>query len=442
MNRSKSRRSFLKTSALAAPYIGWKTAAHGVGPNDTVHLASFGGGGRAASDLAGFGGIKGTKIVAFCDLDQRRSVKSFQKFPDAKYYSDWREMLEKEADNFVGTGCGVPDHMHAPMALSAMELGKHVYVQKPLTRTLYEARRLRDVAAEKKLVTQMGNQHGSKSSNLTTVKILQEGIIGTVKSIHSINAKKWGSMDALPDRDDAIPAGFDWDSWVGVQADRKFIKGEYHPSNWRKRLDFGTTTLGDMGCHIFHPWFKGLGDPTPLSVISHGPGPVDEHSWPVNCSVTWKFSAKQGDFEATWYDGDEIPSDEIAAAVGGREDVTKNGSIIIGTNGALLVPHASKNPPMLFRDGVAVSDAFEILPDHNHFQNWIDDIRADGANGTVSQFSHAGPVTEAVLLGTTAIRVPGETLEWDAAKCQFKNSEAANALVKPTYRKGWEIPNL
>ncbi len=442
MQTNRSRRNFIKTSVLAAPYIGWKTAAKGVGPNDTVHLASFGGGGRAAADLAGFGGVEGTKIVAFCDLDQRRALKSLQKFPDATFYSNWKEMLDKEAANFVGTGCGVPDHMHAPMALSAMELGKHVYVQKPLTRTLYEARRLRDVAAEKKLVTQMGNQHGSKSSNLTAVKILKEGIIGKVLSVHSINAKKWGSMNALPDRKDAIPAGFDWDAWVGVQEMRPFINGEYHPSNWRKRLDFGTTTLGDMGCHIFHPWFKGLGDPVPTSVTSFGPGPVDADSWPVDCRVTWKFTAEQGDFEATWYDGKEVPTDEIAAAVGGRENVTKNGSIIIGEDGALLLPHASKNPPALYRDGKIVPDAFDILPDHSHFQNWIDDIRADGAQGTVSQFSHSGPVTEAVLLGTVAIRMPGETLEWDNAKCAFKNSEKANSLVKPTYRKGWEISNL
>ncbi|NNE94015.1 MAG: Gfo/Idh/MocA family oxidoreductase [Verrucomicrobiales bacterium] len=442
MTNNRTRRNFLKTStgALAAPYIGWKTAAAGFGPNETVHLASFGGGGRAAADLKGFAGVPGTKIVAFCDLDPRRAGKSVQAFPDAKIYTDWREMLDEEADNFVGTGCGVPDHMHAPMALSAMELGKHVYVQKPLTRTIYEARRLREVAEEKGLATQMGNQHGSRRSNLTAVKILQDGIIGKVQSVHSMNPKKWGSMSPLPDSTDQVPAGFEWDLWCGVQEPRRYVHGEYHPSNWRKRLDFGTSTLGDMGCHIYHPWFKGLGDPTPISVVSHGPAPVDADSWPVDWKVTWKMkSSEQGDFVATWYDGANFPEQEVLDMVGGKDNVPKNGSVVIGSDGALTLPHASNKLPTLYRDGKAVPDAFEEIPDDSHFKNWIEGIRSDGKKETVSGFSHSGPVTEAVLLGTIAVKFPKTELTWDSIAGRFTNSDKANEFVKPTYRKNWTV---
>lgn len=435
-----SRRNFLKTTALAAPYIGWKTAAKGVGPNDTIHLASFGGGGRAGADINGFASVPGTKLVAMCDLDQRKAMGSMRANPDATFYSDWREMLDKEADNFVGIGCGTPDHMHAPMTMRAMELGKHVYTQKPLTRTLHECRTITDYALENKIATQMGNQLGSGAGNKTAVAALRSGIIGKVSQVHSMNPKTWGTLDPFPDKTDEIPAGFDWDAWLGVAEDRPFVAGQYHPGQWRKRLDFGTATLGDMGCHIVHPWMKGLNSPTPISVTSHGPGPIDDHSWPINSHVVWEF---EDGITAAWYDGNQFPDESVQAAVGGKANVPTSGSVIIGDNGALAIPHGGGNGgmPVLYRDGVKVEGEIKPIDGGNHFADWISLVRGE-IEETVSDFRIAGPATEVVLMGTVSLRVPGETLKWDAKAAKFTNSDAANALVKEPYRTGWEVKGL
>ncbi len=445
---SINRRSFLKTGAIAAtaPWIGWRSTGYAGPPSENLRFVCFGSNGRAIGNITSMAGVKNTTMVAVAEIDTSRTDKAKKVFPDARVYQNWKELLEKEVNNFDVAIVSTPDHMHAPIAMSAMQLGKHTYCEKPLTRTLHECRALRTYAAEHKLATQMGIQVGSSAGNKTGVKWLRAGIVGKVKSVHSMNPKSWGSMSPLPDRKDPIPATLDWDGWIGVRKPRNYIQGEYHPSQWRKRLDFGTGTLGDMGCHIYHPWFQGLNQPTTLEVTSHGPGPVDADSWPLNSKVHYKMKGNaqsEGDFDFTWYDGTHLPGEDVAKAVGEMKNIPRSGSVVIGTEATLAIPHGG-GMPKLYKDGKLVPDSETPDPavSSSHHGQFADFIRGVSSEKPVANWDYAGPMTEAVLLGTVASRIPGETLKWDDASLRFTNSEAANAMTHEPYRKGWAVPGL
>jgi predicted dehydrogenase len=222
-----------------------------------VQHASFGAAGMAMADLSAIAKHPSVKIVAACDVDEKRTAEFRKKWPDARVYSDFRELLAKETD-LQSVNVSTPDHMHAPIGMSAMNRGLHVYGQKPLTHDLYECRRLAEAAREKKLVTQMGIQIHSNGAYRTAVHLVQSGVIGKVREVHTWSNKSWGDSAAIPTTADPVPEGLDWNLWLGVCADRPFIgNGWYHPSAWRRRLDFGTGTFGDMGCHIYDPVFQG-----------------------------------------------------------------------------------------------------------------------------------------------------------------------------------------
>ena len=445
--RSKSRRAFLKTasaSAVAFPYIGWKSTASGQAPSKDLRFVNFGGGGRAWGDLTSMAGVPNTTAVAVAEIDKNRTVQVLEKFPNTKVYQDWRQMLDEVGNEIDLAVVGTPDHMHAPMAMSAMQLGKHCYCEKPLTRTLHECRAVTEYAIEHNLKTQMGIQVGSSSGNRTGVKLLRDGVVGKIKSVHSMNPKSWGSDKPLPEGDDPVPEGLNWDHWCGVSRLVPYKKAQYHPSQWRKRIGFGTGTLGDMGCHIFHPWFQGLNQPVPLSVTQHGVGPVDNDSWPLNAHVTYRMQGNDltdGDFDFVWYDGNKFPTDEVAAAVGGKDNVPKSGSVAIGTEGAIVIPHGGGGPT-IYRDGVKSDEPIEAVPGQNHHGNLADAIRGDISELPLTSFEYAGPMSEVVLLGTVAMRLPGEELKWDHAGLKFTNSDAATSMVKEAYREGWEVKGL
>lgn len=452
--RPSSRRSFLKTAAgatLAAPWIGWKSTANGQAPSKEVRYAAFGSNGRAWGNITSMAGVSGVTLVAVAEIDTSRAGNVTKGFPDAKVYQDWRQLLDKEAGNIDAVLVATPDHMHAPIALSGMQLGKHAYCEKPLTRTLHEARVLAAYAAENRLATQMGIQVGSSNGNRTSVKALRDKLVGKVLSVHSMVGKSWGSDKPLPVREDVVPATLNWDQWLGVGKKRSFINGEFHPSNWRKRIGYGTGTLGDMGCHIYHPWFMGLGAPTPLRVTSQGVGPVDGDSWPLNSRVHYIMAGNEftgGDtFEFTWYDGSSRPGDDVAAAVGGyttddkgnkKSNVPGSGSVVVGDKGALVIPHGGL--PTLYVDGKAVKDAIPAVEGTNHHGDWVAAIRGEGAPA-LANFSYSGPMTETVLLGSVAQLLPGLTLDWDAAASKFKQAEA-DAMVSEAYREGWEVKGM
>ncbi len=452
--KNNSRRNFLKTAtagAIAAPYIGWKTTANGA-PSGNIRYVAFGTNGRAWGNISSMAGVNNATLVAAAEIDLRRADKVGKGFPEAKIYQDWRELLEKEANNFDVAVVATPDHMHAPISMSAMQLGKHCYCEKPLTRTLHEARTLREYAAANNITTQMGIQVGSGQGNKTSVKWLREGIVGKVKSVHSMIGKSWGSMKPLPDRVDEVPGTLDWDGWIGVGKKRSYITGEFHPSQWRKRIGFGTGTLGDMGCHIYHPWFQGLNQPVTLSVTSHGVGIVDGDSWPVNGKVHHKMKGNDqsdGDFDFTWYDGNQFPDQWVIDALGGVtkngdgkdvHNVPRNGSVVIGTTGALVIPHGGM--PTLFRDGKKVDETPDPAEAGSHHKDFVAHIRGETSEKPVANWDYAGPMSEAVLLGTVAQQLAGKELVWDDATAKFTNSEEANALVHDTYREGWEVKGI
>ena len=432
-----SRRSFLKTlgtAAVAAPFISHGLLAQPA--SRTLRHASFGAGGMAWKDLTEMANCKGVEIVAVCDVDLDRTIDARKRFPKAKIYQDWRELLDKEAKNIDSVNVSTPDHMHAAIAVSAMQLGKHVYGQKPLAHDLYEVRRMTELANKQKLVTQMGIQIHSSSYYRMAVRLVQDGVIGKVKGVHSWCPKSWGDMSARPDRTDPVPANFDWNLWLGVCADRPFIGGGYyHPSNWRKRLDFGTGTLGDMGCHIFDPVFKAIGLAAPVSVRSEGPLP-NKWNWALNGRVHYLFAGTKytamESLPVTWYDGtSKLPAD-VAALLEGDE-VPDTGSIFIGTEGVMLVPHYSR--PMLYPDAKFQDFKFPEVGEVNHWGQFVEACRGEG--NTSAHFAYAGPLTEAILLGGVASRFPHTTLEWNARKLKFSQREA-NPFVRREYRKGWQ----
>lgn len=361
------------------------------------------------------------------------------KFPDVNVYQDWRELLDKEK-SIDSVNVTVPDHMHAPIAMSALQLGKHVYCQKPLTHDLYETRRLTETARARKVVTQMGIQIHSKGVYQQAAAILKQGAIGKVKEVHTWSSKKWGDSSARPDRSDPVPDRFNWDLWLGTAAARPFLgDGYYHPANWRKRLDFGTGTFGDMGCHIFDPVFNSLDLKTPLSVRSEGPAP-NEWNWGINAVVHYVFAGTpytaDQTIHVTWYDGDARPPKEIQALLEG-DSLPEQGSIFIGTKGVMVQPHIAF--AQLYPDKVFSGYNRPDVQDQSHWQQFVDACLGQGR--TSAGFDYAGPLTEAVLLGSVACRFPHEALEWNSSHLKF-NSAAATQYVRRHYRTGWSVQGL
>jgi predicted dehydrogenase len=443
MNRNHlySRRSFLKTlgtATMVAPFITSGLMARST--SRTLRHASFGASGMALSDLTAIGKCEGVEMVAICDVDLDRTAEALKRFPKAKVYQDWRKLLDKEAKNIDSVNVSTPDHMHAPIAVSAMQLGKHVYGQKPLAHDLHEVRRMTEMAHKKKVVTQMGIQIHSVAHYRVAVRIVQEGVIGKIKEVHSWCPKSWGDPSAIPDKTDPVPANFDWNLWLGVCADRPFIGGEYyHPGNWRKRLDFGTGTLGDMGCHIFDPIFTALGLAAPISVRSEGPAP-NEWNWPLNGKIHYRFAGTSGTasdiLPVTWYDGTSKPPAEVVALIEGDE-LPNIGSIFIGTGGVMLLPHISR--PMLYPDAKYQDFKRPEVVEISHWKQFAEACCGEGK--TSADFAYAGPLTEAILVGGIASHFPQTDLKWNAKKMNF-NLREADQFVRRVYRKGWAVKGL
>ncbi len=440
-----NRREFLQRVAAAAAGLGWAgcaplRTARRAPPSETILHACIGAGGMGASDLNSITHHPFVRLVAVADVDLPRAEAWRQKFPGVRIYQDWRRLLEaeKELDTI---NVSTPDHMHAPIAMTALARGVHVYVQKPLTHDLYEARQLTRVARQKGLVTQMGIQIHSLREYRLAVLLLRSGIIGKVREVHLWSDKDWGDPTPQPQRTDPVPAGLDWDGWLGVAAWRLYIgEGYYHPGNWRRRLDFGTGTLGDMGCHILDPVFNALGLTAPLTVRSEGPAP-NAWNWASNARVHYVFPGTAYTAESTlpltWYDGNQRPSRDVQALLE-TEDWPGQGSLCIGTRGAMLLPHIGM-PKLLPRKQFA-DVQMPPVESANHYTQFLEAVR--GNDRTTTGFEYSGPLTETVLLGCLATRFPNTTLEWDAAHLRFRNLSEANRYVRRTYRSGWEVRGL
>jgi predicted dehydrogenase len=272
------------------------------------------------------------------------------------------------------------------------------------------------------------------------VAVIQSGAIGKVKEVHTWSNKKWGDPNLVPDRKDPVPATLHWDLWLGVASERPYVASLFHPSNWRKRLDFGTGTFGDMGCHIYDPVFEAIALSAPISVTSEGPAP-NRDNWANDAIIKYVFPGTKftdgTTVRVTWYDGDQKPSKEIVSLLGGVKPPDQ-GSIFVGTKGTMLLPHVAN--PSLYPQEEFKGFVMPKVEQANHYHQFVDAVR--GMGRTTANFDYSGALTEAVLLGGVATHFPKETLEWEAAKLTFKGHAKATEKVRRTYRKGWEVKGL
>jgi predicted dehydrogenase len=430
-----TRRAALKLGAAAIAPMVFRSFAHAA-PSETLMHISVGAGGMANADINSLTASKNLKLIAVADVDSNTFASIKKRFPDCKCYADWREMFDKE--KYDSVNISTPDHMHASPTMRAMRQGKHVYTQKPLTQTIYEARQLAKVAAEKKIVSQMGIQIHSAAEHRTVVATIHSGAIGKVKAVHSWSGKDWGDASVKPDRKDPVPGNLNWNLWLGVAADRDFIGGGYyHPGNWRKRLDFGTGTFGDMGCHILDPVFGSLGVGNPNSVTSVGDAP-NATNWGLNCEVEFVFPGSKYTTESvslTWYNGKRRPAADVVKLIGSNK-LSDQGSIYIGTEGVMYSPYIGM--PILMDK--STGKGIEKRAGDNHYIQWVNAARGEGT--ATAPFSYSGPLTEMVLLGCLATRYPKQALKWDEKALQVTNLEEANKFVRKTYRPGWEAEGL
>jgi predicted dehydrogenase len=433
-----TRRGALKSLAVATLAVPFARRAHAAAPSETLYHASVGASGMGGADIGSLTASPHLKLVAVADVDIRRAEDVKRRFPGVTVYQDWRELLDKEK-RLDSINVSTPDHMHGSVTMRALQRGLNVYCQKPLTQTIYEARQVTLVAREKKLVTQMGIHIHSHPVHKQVVAIIQDGAIGKVKEVYSWSGKQWGDCSPRPDRSDHVPDGFDWDLWLGVAAKRPFIRGYYHPGEWRKRLDFGTGTFGDMGCHILDPVFTSLALTSPTTVRSEGGAP-NAHNWGLDSEVTYVFPRTRYSAETMtlhWYDGDLRPPAAVRELIGSRA-LSDQGSIYVGEAGVLYSPYIDA-PILLPAEKHKDYKRPEPLGE-DHYLQFVEACRGNGK--TSAPFDYAGPLTESVLLGCLATRFPKTTLAWDAAGLKVANLAEANRFVKRTFRDGWETKGL
>jgi predicted dehydrogenase len=434
-----SRRRFLKgtVGAAALNALGWSRA---FGANERLRVASVGVAGKGWSDHSEVAESPQVEIVALCDIDEDKDHlgKAAEKYPQARRFTDWRRLFEQARD-FDAVIVSTPDHMHAPIALPAMKLGKHVFCQKPLTHTVFEARQMRLAAEKYRVVTQMGNQIQSHTAYRTAVKLVHDGVIGRVKEVHSWQSGDlyWILVDDRPAGSDPVPKTLHWNDWLGVAPERPYKKRIYHPFNWRAWQDFSNGQLGDFGCHILDPVFMALGLTAPVSVRAEAPA-INREVWTKRSTVHYQFPGTERTtgktIAVTWYDGEGHFPPVEAHGLPKDYKLPRAGSVLVGEKGSLVIPHVAM--PKLFPEEKFADFKMAMVPEVNHYTSWADACRGEGK--TTSSFAYAGPLTEAVLLGTIAIRVPGETLRWDSKQLAIPNSTTADALLKKPYRKGWE----
>lgn len=406
--------------------------------------------GKGYSDYRSIASHPNVEVVAICDIDTARSGGVQKSEPNAKFYQDWRELLEKEKLDSISVS--TPDHMHAPITMMALSKGVHVFCQKPLTHDIYEARMIGAKAAETGLITQMGNQFTSNQGERMAVEFIRNKTIGKIKEVYFWSNKppqKYRPTGPRPEGSDPVPDSVDWDGWLGSAPERPYVKGVYHPTWWRGWQDFGCGWLGDMGCHIMDMPFRSLGLTAPLSVKADvepewaaDPARRNE-TYPRWQIVEYKFPGTElttGEtIKAIWSDGGKYPAEELRKHIEGKKWPAQ-GSIMVGEKGTMLLSHGGG--PQLFPREKFRTVKRPILKPQNHYRQFIDAILGKDGGKTHSPFAFAAKSTEMVLMGNIALRFPGQDLKWDAAAMRFTNVAEANQFVRRTYRKGWEVEGL
>lgn len=466
--KNLSRRNFSKSLAAtgAASVFGFQfVPSHVWGANSKLQLAGIGCGGKGNSDISGAvnAGMHVTALVDVVNTDiiragKNRRLKGVEKtrkaHRDAAFYTDYREMLADMGDKIDAVTIATPDHHHFHATAMAMQAGKHVYTQKPLTHGIWEARKLAELAAKSDVKTQMGNQAHANNHMRRVVELLQGGIIGKVTEIHNwTNRPIWPQGFTTAPNAETAPKGIDWEQWIGPAPYVDYSE-KIAPFNWRGWWDYGTGALGDMACHIMDLpyWGAGLTNPTSVTATQEQGG--TKLSPPINSTVVFDFG-NEG-VKLNWYDGQKgasfardswslvkgdfnRPSDDILEGV----DYNKFGSVVVGEKGKLFFNRAAddwfvtpgKNRP---NKEDWPEPSLPRARGQNPYHEWVDAIHGKIDNAQ-SDFAHAGPFTEAILTGCIAQRNPGETLKWDSEKLAFTDRPDLDAMVKRDYREGWEI---
>jgi len=481
----KSRRKFMKNTSMAVGsffIVPSSVVVKGYArPSDQLNLAAIGVGGKGRSDIQNAYNNGANKVVALCDVDRKRAASAVASFPDAKYYSDFRRMLEEMKDDIDAVTISTPDHVHGVAAKVAMDLGMHVYVQKPLTHNIYEARQLTLAARHNKVVTQMGNQGASQPAQQQMVDWYNEGLIGDVSEVYVwTNRPVWPQGIPVPAEKMPLPDHIspeEWDLFIGPASPVDYHP-LYHPFKWRGWWNFGTGALGDMGCHLIDTPFRvlGLGYPTEVECSV---GQVFTRDWipeyipegcPPSSSVQIKFDATSKNKKPitfNWSDGgirpfhpELIPADDYLGEPG-----SGNGVIMIGDKGIMTCGTYGMKPQIYLKNGDKVlmaedydsGNPYGHLPESGHQAAWTEACKAGFGSpehkALTSSFDYSGPLTETVLMGNLAIRsyttgamaegrrqfVGRRKLLWDGESMNVTNYDEANAFVARPYREGWKL---
>jgi len=440
-NTKISRRRFMSSAAgVAAFTIVPRHVLGGPGqtpPSEKLNIAGIGVGGRGGSDIGAVS--NGNNIVALCDVDEKQASGTFKKFPDAKVYKDFRRMLEKEEKNIDAVVVATPDHIHAVASMMAIKMGKHVYTEKPLTHSVYEARKLTAAARKYKVATQMGNQGRAGDGMRLICEWIWDGAIGDVREVHAwTNRPIWPQGIGRPEDTPPVPATLDWDLWLGPAPERPYNPA-YMPFKWRGWWDFGTGALGDMACHIIDAPFLALklGYPTSVRAVSTE---VNNETAPLASVIEYQFPARGGmpPVKLVWYDGELRPPLPADAKPGRRLGSRNGGTLFVGDKGNLACGCYGRSPRLVPETMMKeYQRPAETLPRSvGHHKEWIEACK--GGKPAGSNFDYSGPLTETVLLGNLAIR-SGKPLEWDGANMKVTNVPEANDYVRREYRKGWTL---
>ena len=445
-----TRRAFLAATttatvaatAFAARPNTAKVVPKKVSPNEKLNVAGIGVGGKGLGDIMS---CRSENIVALCDADWERAGEAFYKMPKAKQYKDYRQMFEEMGDRIDACTISTPDHTHAPAAFLAMGLGKHVYVQKPMTHTIAEAYLLRKTAREAKVATQMGNQGHCGNGVRALCEMMWAGAIGDVKETHIwTNRPIWpqGIPDPLPAED--VPQTLDWDLWIGAAPTRAYNHG-YAPFNWRGWWDFGCGAIGDMACHIMDPafWSLKLMEADTFSVELISQEGCNAQTAPTKSVLKYQFPARAGmpPVDVYWHDGGLLPERPAGVPENQKLGDGDNGSLFIGAKGVMTSGcyggESRLLPDELMTDYKRPEPTLTRIKGENPYRNWLEACK--GGEPAASNFEYAVPLTTVANMGNVAL-CAGKRIEFDVKKMKITNDEAANAFLSKEYRKGWELP--
>ena len=438
----QSRREFLKVAAGVAAFTYVPRHVLGGAGNqaagDKLNIAGIGVGGRGGGDI---NAVSSENIVALCDVDEKRAGGTFKKYSNARVYRDFRKMLDKEEKNIDAVVIGTPDHIHAPAAIRAMKMGKHVYCEKPMAHTIFEAREMTRVAKKMGVVTQMGNQgHGGEGLRLYH-EFIHDGAIGTVREVHvwTDRAKGWWPQGVGRPKDKPpVPESLDWDLWLGP-APRRPYNPAYVPFKWRGWWDFGCGAMGDMAVHNADPAFFSLGLDAPYAVEAQS-SPVNNETFPEWSIITYYFRARgnRPEVKLVWYDGGKKPPRppelEEARNFGG------NGILFVGTKAKLLGPSHAGVPRIIPESKMKEygRPPKTLKRSIGHHKEWIQACKDNKPEDAMAGFWYSGPFTESLLVGNLAVRL-GKRVEWDAKSMRSPNAPEADKYIDKKYRKGWQI---